>query len=515
MSLFIPIVVFLCGLLTSSGHPFRWNDFFYESSWLSIATASIGLLVAIPFLLKESPKKRFVLGWVFGTGYFLGVLFWIAYAVQTFGGIHPGVSLLILFSLVCYCGLYWAIWSLICGHESIKQLPLFRKILVWASAFTFLEVCRQFFLTGFPWGELGHAFYFSSFVSAAASIFGAHGLTFFWIATIAVILHLLHSDTRLLAIKSGLLLLVILIASSGTGRYILSKFDKAHNRTVFNIGVVQPNIAQDIKWDPHQAQSHLERLILLSKNLESQKPDLLIWPETSYPYLISSEQKQIKLDLNTPVLLGAVTLEGDTNHNSALLVTDNQISQSFHKMHLVPFGEYVPLQDWIPFGKLVANVGNFEPGSDDQSLMSFKNIQIGPLICYEDIFNRSSVWRSQKGAHLLLNLTNDAWYGKTSALAQHAALAQFQTLQTGLPMIRGTNNGLSTLITPTSRIDLPLFSEESRIFELSLPVTPIQTPFSWSYPLMEWIWLAIFAIAALWKSPRSKRKIFFQKSPPF
>jgi len=132
------------------------------------------------------------------------------------------------------------------------------------------------------------------------------------------------------------------------------------------------------------------------------------------------------------------------------------------------------------------------------------------LICYEDIFNRSAVHLAKQGAQLLVNLTNDGWYGTLSAHEQHALMATMQVYQTGLPMVRATNDGVSIFLSPRSRhSSSPLFQETATVETIDLPTSPSQTFFVWSYPLMEWIWFIILILALLWKTSAPKKKIFF------
>jgi apolipoprotein N-acyltransferase len=171
------------------------------------------------------------------------------------------------------------------------------------------------------------------------------------------------------------------------------------------------------------------------------------------------------------------------------------------------------MKEWLPIGKLAANAGDFVQGPMNQPLLipPESHLKLGPLICYEDTFSRESVRQAKSGANALVNITNDAWYGNTSAQAQHTAMAQLMVYSTRLPMVRATNNGLSTLITTDRREDLPAFSVQKGSFPLEVFENPAKTFFVWTYPLMEWIWLVIFVIAVLWKESRQTKKIFFRR----
>jgi apolipoprotein N-acyltransferase len=280
------------------------------------------------------------------------------------------------------------------------------------------------------------------------------------------------------------------------------------------VALVQPNIEQDLKWSPEKVSEHFDKLLRLTRAAAEPSPDLIVWPETAFPVLIQNSQRTLPFSSSIPVLVGAVTGERGVNRNSALLLEGDQIKARFDKIHLVPFGEYVPLENWLPFEKLVENVGRFVPGTLDQQplQLSSKNVKMGPLICYEDTFTRHSVRHARQGAQLLVNMTNDAWYGKSSALKQHADMAHLQVMSTGLPMVRATNTGLSSSISIYEREDFEKEVENNFFAEVNVPLEPRQSFFVLTYPFMQWIWGLIFVIALVWKFRDPTRKIFWTKS---
>jgi apolipoprotein N-acyltransferase len=357
---------------------------------------------------------------------------------------------------------------------------------------------------------MGFSFSFLPLVARTASVWGVHGLTFIWIFLIGLILHIKgfwdrSLNPRQVSLTIGALLMI--------GVLSLWLYPKDESETI-KVGLVQPNVSQEIKWDPTRAEEHFKILLDLTDTGVRHGAELLVWPETALPYSLSGTQRELPFLSSVPLLFGAVVREGAINRNAAVLTQGGQILQKFDKIHLVPFGEYVPFKEWLSFGKLVQNAGDFLPGREEQNLIDIPGTQalIGPLICYEDIFSRSSVAHAKKGAQLLVNLTNDAWYGPTSAQSQHASHAAMQVYQTGLPMIRSTNNGVSSFITPFSRTDLKTFSRGVDVQTLPFSKTPRQTFFVWTYPLMEWLFFAIFLTALLWKNRSRTKRIFFRKS---
>lgn len=503
------LFIVLSGLLMSFAHPFRANDFTREGSWLWIAFASLGLAIFIYITTRERTNwKRFVFGFVGAFVYFILSLYWIVIALHQYGELPIWVAVIIAVLLSGYCAAFWGGWALLAGSPRLCDKSEFIKILLWASAFAGVEVLREYLFTGLNWAELGFAFSFSPWLAKTSALWGVHGLTFIWVFTVATILtgnDWYYNLTARIQFSVFFLLLIALGVFTAYQPFQTKEFE------LKKIALIQPNISQDIKWNPHKAREHLKDLVELTNKATSSDPELIVWPETAYPYLIGGDQKLLPLNFSTPVLFGSVIRDGDVNKNAALLAEENQILGRFEKIHLVPFGEYVPLASILPFGKLVANVGNFESGSKDQPLLTpvQSNLQLGPLICYEDIFSRGSVHLARKGANLLVNITNDAWYGKSSALAQHAAMAAFQVYQTRLPMVRATNTGLSSFIWTEGRIDKPPFEQGVFVETIPIPIKPIKTFFVWTYPLMELIWFGILIIGIAWKSEAQRKKMFY------
>ncbi len=495
----------------SFAHDFKYENWVRENSFLGFIVASLGLILYFGISQKEPHGfKRFLKGFIGAFFYFAICLFWLCYALTNFGGLPLWLGTIVA-SLVCiYCALYWGLAVYICGRPEIKDQGAVLRSISWAAIVTGLEALRQWVITGFHWGELGYHFEYMTWIRSSASIWGAHGLTFFWIFLIGCILNFDQWSKSREQIKAfGLTVSIFVLGCvwSQIDLHWIRSFDRQ-----VKVGLVQPNIAQDDKWDPQLVSQIVSNLLEATQHVISLGADIVVWPETAYPRLIGDNQRQLPFSSPVPLLMGAVVREGRINRNSALLVEGDQILSRFDKVHLVPYGEYVPFKEWMPFEKLVANVGDFIPGSRDQPLLSPPNLnlKLAPLICYEDAFNRDAVRLARQGADLFVNITNDAWYGPTSAQRQHAALAAFQVYQSFVPMVRATNNGLTTIITPQARIDGPAFERAQFVETVNFASTASKTFFVWTYPLMEWIWAIIFVIAWQWKRSRQTKRIFFR-----
>jgi apolipoprotein N-acyltransferase len=501
------LLAIVSGSLLALAHPFRWNDFVINSSWITFALASVGLCTFISVTLSTpSPRLRFAKAFIGGLAYFSACHYWLVSALTEFGGLSLWIAVLGAGYVAAHCATFLGIWALISGSQMFLQKSPTIRFWSWASLWVGLEAIRQWMTFSFHWGELGHHFHHSSVFFHSANIWGAHGLTFFWIFTACALVWIKDwsahpHQVKSLGVSFGSMILII-VAGNVWARSI-------EPTGQIKVGLIQPNISQEIKWDPAKVLENIETLLRLSSQSAEQNPDLIVWPETAYPRLVSISQRKLPFSSQVPLIVGAVVRDDGNNRNSALLVQGDEILGRFDKEVLVPFGEYVPFQKILPLGKLVENAGDFIPGENQKPLeLSSLNLKLGPLICYEDTFNRSSVERVRKGADLLVNMTNDAWYGKSSAQAQHTAIASFQVYQTLKPMVRSTNNGQTTMITPFERSDLEPFTSSSTSYDVPI-FSDSRTFFVWTYPLMEWIWWLIFVIAAMWKSDRRTKKIFF------
>jgi apolipoprotein N-acyltransferase len=253
---------------------------------------------------------------------------------------------------------------------------------------------------------------------------------------------------------------ILLLLSLTYGCYKLYLCPVAGSLQPLKISLIQGNIPQYQKWDENFRASILERYETLTKEAAKDKPDLIIWPETSVPGIIGEEPDLLirVLDLaktvNTPILVGAVTSkELGVYYNSALLISaDGAVTQQYDKLHLVPFGEYVPLEKYFPFLRSMIGVpiGDFTAGGESTVFKSPE--RFAALICFEDIIPGLSRRFVKGGAQFLVNITNDAWFMESSAPYQHAAASVFRAIENRVPVVRAANTGLSCFIDRSGRI---------------------------------------------------------------
>ena len=258
----------------------------------------------------------------------------------------------------------------------------------------------------------------------------------------------------------ALCLIIVLIY----GYYKLLPTHNSGLATSLKLSVIQGNIPQDLKWDPAAKAYILDKYTRLTEEASQQKPDLIIWPEASDPDTIGQDESGLEKILNLinktkiPLLIGAVTRDNFDYFNSALLINKQaQVSARYDKLHLVPFGEYIPLKKTFPFLQVIVPIGDITPGRKytifQLSAFSFQpSVKFATLICFEDLFPDLSRQFVKRGADFLTVITNDAWYKKTSAAQQHLQASVFRAVENRVYLARAANTGVSAFLAPTGRI---------------------------------------------------------------
>jgi len=442
----------------------------------------IPALGGLLWLLVEATSKwrAFVLGWWFGAGFFSAGLYWVSFALLVdaakFAWLIPVATLGFAFGF----GLYVAFTGFL-----VRALPgnnLLAKALTLASVWTFFEWVRGWLFTGFPWNPLGTAWAFSDNLMQSASIFGVFGLSL--LAALVAVLPATLVKLNRLSLGLNLGVIVLLAISWGWGGARLSQ---ASGETVpgVRLRLVQPNIAQSEKWDPALRERHMMDQLLLStrpaKN-NGVKPTHIIWAETAAPFFIARHQQWLNfvgsmVPKNGLIILGAPHVVGQKLPGSNLQVTNSllainhqgHVTAQYDKFHLVPFGEYMPLKDWLPLDRITQGAGSFLAGAGPTTLMLKGLPPVSPLICYEVIFP-AQVTDHQGKAEWLLNLTNDAWYGKTAGPYQHFVNTQFRAVEQGVPVVRVAGTGMSGIIDPFGRVVRKLKLGEKNFIDGNLPV---------------------------------------------
>jgi apolipoprotein N-acyltransferase len=441
-------------------------------------------LIPLFFVIESSgPAACFKFGWFAGVVHGLTLLYWIVFVANYYGNLSFVASAAACFLLVAYLALYPAFFCAGLTWLRLRRVPWpFVAPFLWVA----LELGRGWLLTGFPWENLGYSQYRLLPLIQIAEITGVSGLSFLLVLVNVVLFQALVSATKQRRLPRFCLWMslvgAIILGQYGYGRWRLHTLEAPSSAPSVKVSLIQGNIPQDVKWEPAFQQETLERYLRLTrKAVEQERPELVVWPETATPFYflaegeLSSRVIQEVQALKTPLLFGSPALRrlGDRLkfYNRAYLLDEyGRVLGYYDKRHLVPFGEYVPLQNILFFvHRLVEATGDFASG-DRPVVMTLPPARLGVLICYEAIFPELSRDLVTHGANLLVNITNDAWFGRTSAPYQHLSMAVLRTVEFRVPMARCANTGISALIDPCGRIlrETGLFEETTLTGSLPL-----------------------------------------------
>jgi len=430
--------------------------------------ALIPLLLAIKNL---SFKKSFHLGLLTGYIHFLTLVYWLVYTMQTYGNLPLYVSIPVLFLLCSFMALYVGFFAAFLTYLASSALVFVLMLPVLWVAFEYLRSCL---FTGFPWELLGYSQVKHLALIQVADICGVYGVSFFIAfingALFMILLFLLHGDwhgtyptkrfTKITVLVSIFLVAVVFWYGKWRIEIVDQMISQAPSK---RIAVVQGNIDQAVKWNPAFQISTTKKYIRLSVSVKEQKPDLVVWPETATPFFFLHNIQLSKAILDgiketeANFLIGSPAFrqkeKKEEYYNRAyLLDAQGKVKGKYDKAHLVPYGEYIPLKKWLPFvGKIVQAVGDFQPGQKGASI-KWGPYRLGVQICYEIIFPALSRAMVQNDASLLVNITNDAWYGRSSMPYQHFSMAVFRALENRRALVRSANTGISGFIDPVGRV---------------------------------------------------------------
>jgi len=402
----------------------------------------------------KSKSKAFLFSFITGVIFWCGTIYWLHHVSW------PGFILLVL-----YLSLYFGFFGIFFVLLSINDKRSTINVLLIPVAWVLLEWLRSTGPTGFGWALLGYSQYLNLPIIQIADITGVWGVSFLVMMVNFAIWKALfkvkeYFDLELLIIF-GLFICVL-----SYGYYKLYFKPSTLNLKPVKISIIQGNIPQYQKWDEDFQQNIFNRYEMLTKEAARMRPDLIIWPESSLPWIVDENSRGIRSitrlakEVKVPILAGVVAggsarSESDmpSYYNSAMLISENgEILQQYNKLHLVPFGEYIPFERHIPFIREYIDkpIGDYSPGNK-YTVFDHKT-KFGVLICFEDIMPHLAKRFVKKGADLLVNITNDAWFMKTSAPYQHAQPSVFRAIENRVPVVRCANTGLSCFIDRFGRI---------------------------------------------------------------
>lgn len=437
----------------------------------------------VPLLLAVANlpvKESFRIGFIAGLAHYLTLLYWVVPVMRIYGYLPLYLSIVILFLFAAVLALFPAAFCT--ALTAIGNTPL-RSVFAIPCLWVALEYVRTYVFTGFPWELLGHSQYLRLHLIQIADLFGAYGVSFLIAmsntAVFLVTLFITRTTWRDRHISMSVPACAVMLFAAGLlltliygDRRIKTADRLAAASPTARIAVIQPNIEQAVKWDPAFQAATVKTNIRLSLAAIPQNPDLIVWPESATPFFLFYDKEPTQKVLegleqsNTDFLIGSPSFDREGGkivyYNSAYLIRPKLKTISrYDKAHLVPYGEYVPFKKWFPFlGKVVAQVGDFQPGEAGRT-MPWEKGAIGVQICYEIIFPALSRAMVENNAVLLINITNDAWFGTTGGPYQHFSMTVFRAVENRRALARAANTGISGFIDPAGRIliSTPLLEE--------------------------------------------------------
>jgi len=479
----------------------------------------VSFVALVPlFLALEGvvPRQAAWLGYTSGLCFFLGTIWWVVNTMTTYGRMPLGLSLVALLLLCAVLGAYTAAftWLLSAGQHRLR-LPGGSVPLVAAGLWTALEFLRSHLFSGFPWALLGYSQYRQPTIRLLASAVGVYGISALVVLVNGTIADLLARTWRGRvggSRRRGALLPVglTILALGSTLAYARAIWRDPTGGPTVRVGLLQGNIDQSLKWDRSYQAATLDIYERLARRVAEEKPALIVWPETALPFLLRREPelgarvRRFIAEVGIPTLTGSPDLGEDALlYNTAFLLRpDGEIGGRYDKRHLVPFGEYVPLRTIFFFlDKLVVGIGDFGRGRA-ATVFSLDGVQFSVMICYEVIFPGEVREFVDRGAAFLVNITNDAWFGRSGAPYQHLAMAAMRTVENGTYLVRAANTGVTAVIAPTGEIlaHTGIFTEASLLGTIRLRQR--QTLYTRYGDILAWACLAFLAAygLALWRA---------------
>jgi apolipoprotein N-acyltransferase len=492
-----------------------------------IAVLAWVAFVPLFYVIENEPLKR-VFGWAWlqGLACQTASLYWIVITLTSFAGVHFALAVMPMLMLAAVVALYGAvaIWA---GEFVARRLRV-SMVATMPVAWAAMEWVRSFFPIGFPWNLLGESSYRNLDLIQFAEFTGVYGVSALIMLFNAVIFVILfRRETRRVQTLGLSTLTGLMVAALAFGSIRLHQLANARARGTLRVAMVQGDIPQSIKWNPDEIAKSLRVYFDQTADAARENAQLVVWPEAAAEFLFQpddrypaglaadAEYRSRLLDLarNTgkPILFGAPVLGREHGrlgfYNRAYLVSGKgKVVDYYDKIRLVPFGEYVPLRGVLGFfvDRVVHGFGDMIPGRR-QTIFTVDAAKLGVLICYESIFPDLARRAVKRGADLLVNITNDAWYGKSSAPYQLLAMAAMRSVETKVPMIRVANTGISAIIMPSGRIraPTPLFKRGTEIEDVAW--RPEHTLYTVVGDLFAEICFALTVLAIVWAWGRPRK----------
>lgn len=453
----------ILGVISALGQaPFGW-------ALVSVLGFALAFLFFERTMGTDAPAAQ---GWAFGFGYFLLTLQWLVSPFLVEPEQHGWMAPFALALMSGGLALFWAVAFWGAGRLGRTSALIF--------ALPLMELARAYLFTGFAWGMPAYGMVDSALGQVVTWV-GSHGLNVFVLAIAWVIAQAINAPGRLRLAFLGLAVVGTLAILWPAPTPMAPRDDAPMIR------LIQPNAAQHEKWDPDLIDEIFERGLALTRAEAEDPIALTIWPETSLPEILNYGDELLAQVTEaaglTPVVIGANRFEGPRLFNAAALIgSDGEVHAIYDKHHLVPFGEYLPFGDFLArfgyYGMARSEGHGFSSGAGAE-VMDLGPLGLAlPLICYEVVFPQD-VRASQVRPDMLMQITNDAWFGTFSGPYQHLVQAQMRAMEMGLPMVRAANTGVSAMIDARGRIVAQLPLNEAGYLDVRRQEPLPQTLYAW------------------------------------
>ena len=418
--------------------------------WVALAPLMLALQSGV------SLPRAFALGLTTGLLYFGGTLYWLTGVIAVYGGLHPVVAVLLNFTFVAYVALFPSLFAVLMRrlHLAHGTRALIAAPLVWTTT----ELGRAYLFTGFPWVLLGYSQATVLPIAQLASLVGVFGVS----ALVAGVNAALVASVVRRRYLPAALALTAVAAIALWGSLRISRSELTRMGQPIRVGLVQGNVDQGQKWNAARASAIFADYLAMTRQAIGQGAQLVIWPESSTPFLFERDiwaadrLRSIARQAHVPILFGSDQVDPGATpkyYNSAFLVrADGTTAGVYRKIHLVPWGEYVPLKRWLFFvSPMVEALSDFSAGTD-AVLLPLDGHLVSTAICYEVIYPDLVRRFVRGGSELVTTITNDAWFGRTSAPVQHFEQASMRAIEEGRYVVRSANTGISGIVDPYGRV---------------------------------------------------------------
>lgn len=497
--------------LVISGVLFAFGFADFDLPPLAIAGLSLAMIL---FATRSSARKAFGVGWLWGAVVWLINVPWVIPVMSKYGGLSKPVGIAIFIAMAFYVGVNGGIFAAI-AQRLVARLGTAGWLLLpvaWGAE----EFFRARYLPSFPWNPTA-----VMLIDVPSLVLPVQLTGPFFVATLFAIFPALFAwmavarPARTRAIVASATATAIVLIWSITGWAMAQReYERIERETKDSAALLQPNVTQEQRWDPSQHARLYFGMMQMTEDAMRQGARVVIWPESAVPltYLTTDffrkEVETLTADFNADIILGSVAYDpADETKvwNAAYLVHRGETKGRYDKIRLVPFGEYVPFREVIFFAKkLVRNVGEFQRGTNDRPLEGHH--RYGPAICYEIVFPEIVYTQVRNGANVLVTITNDAWFDRTSAPRQHLNMARLRAVEANRYLLRAATTGISAMVDPAGRIteSLPLMTAGTILGKFARRSTV--TPYVRYGDVYGYASMIVIAVALFWRRRPGERR---------